>query len=56
MNKNNPFDFGIKELKRVLSKMDMPKSEKNKTIKLYKQRLYQRVEEVKGRMENAIKK
>lgn len=54
IQKNNPFDFGIKELKRVLSKMDMPKSEKNKTIKLYKQRLYQRVEEVKEKMEDKL--
>lgn len=46
-----PFDFGIKELKRVLDRMGMPKDEKNKTIKMYKERLYERVEEVKAKME-----
>ena len=47
----HPFDFGIKEFKRVLDRMDMPKAEKNKTIKMYKERLYERVEEVKEKME-----
>lgn len=31
--------------------MDMPKKERNKTIRLYKQRLYTRVDEVKAKME-----
>lgn len=48
--KRQPFNFGIKELKRVLSRMDMPKAEKNRTIRLYKERLYTRVEEVKEKM------
>lgn len=46
-----PFNFGIKELKRVLSRMDMPKAEKNRTIKMYKERLYTRVDEVRAKME-----
>ena len=50
----HPFDFGIKELKRVLDRMGMPKAEKNKTIRIYKERLYQRVEEVKEKMEKEI--
>lgn len=63
--KRQPFNFGIKELKRVLDRMDMPsgteshgnqtrgltRAEKNKTIKMYKERLYERVEEVKEKME-----
>ncbi len=50
-----PFNFGIKELKRVLDRMDMPKAEKNRTIKMYKERLYQRVEEVRAKMEEKLK-
>ena len=49
-----PFDFGVKELKRVLDRMDMPKAEKNRTIKMYKERLYARVEEVKEKMEKVV--
>ena len=45
--KRKPFNFGIKELKRVLDRMDMPKAEKNRTVKMYKERLNQREEEVK---------
>ena len=52
--KRQPFDFGIKELKRVLDRMDMPKAEKNKTIRIYKERLYQRVEEVKEKMKDVV--
>lgn len=52
--KRQPFNFGIKELKRVLSRMDMPKAEKNRTIRLYKERLYTRVEEVKTKMEEKL--
>lgn len=54
IRKRQPFNFGIKELKRVLSRMDMPKAEKNKTIRLYKERLYTRVEEVRGKMEKIV--
>ena len=49
-----PFDFGIKEFKRVLDRMGMPKAEKNRTIKMYKERLYARVEEVKEKMEKVV--
>jgi len=52
--KRKPFNFGIKELKRVLDRMDMPKAEKNRTIKMYKERLYARVEEVKEKMEKVV--
>ena len=52
--KRQPFDFGIKELKRVLDRMDMPRAEKNRTIKMYKERLYARVEEVKEKMEKVV--
>jgi hypothetical protein len=48
--RRQPFNFGIKELKRVLDRMDMPKAEKNRTIRLYKERLYTRVDEVKAKM------
>ena len=51
MPKRQPFDFGIKELKRVLDRMDMPKAERNRTIKMYKERIYTRVEEVKAKMQ-----
>ena len=49
-----PFDFGVKEFKRVLDRMGMPKAEKNRTIKMYKERLYQRVEEVKEKMKDVV--
>ena len=52
--KRQPFNFGIKELKRVLDRMDMPKAEKNRTIKMYKERLYQRVDEVRAKMEEKL--
>lgn len=54
IRKRQPFNFGIKELKRVLDRMDMPKAEKNRTIKMYKERLYARVEEVKAKMEKVV--
>ncbi len=52
IRKRQPFNFGIKELKRVLSRMDMPKAEKNRTIRMYKERLYTRVAEVKEKMKD----
>ena len=52
--KRQPFDFGIKELKRVLDRMGMPKAEKNKTIRIYKELLYARVEEVKEKMKDIV--
>ena len=54
IRKRQPFDFGIKKLKRVLDRMDMPKAEKNRTIKMYKERLYARVEEVKEKMKDVV--
>lgn len=54
IRKREPFNFGIKELKRVLDRMDMPKAEKNKTIRMYKERLYTRVEEVKEKMSKVV--
>ena len=51
VRKRQPFNFGIKELKRVLDRMDMPKAEKNRTIRMYKERLYERVDEVKQKMD-----
>lgn len=53
-NGRAPFDFGIKELKRVLSRLDIPKAKKNKLIKLYKERLYSRIVEVKDKMEKEL--
>lgn len=49
-----PFSFGIKEFKRVLDRMGMPRAEKNRTIKMYKERLYQRVDEVKEKMKDVV--
>ena len=54
IRKRQPFNFGVKELKRVLDRMDMPKAEKNRTIKMYKERLYARVEEVKEKMKDVV--
>jgi hypothetical protein len=55
IRKRQPFNFGIKELKRVLDRMDMPKAEKNRTIRMYKERLYTRVDEVRAKMEEKLK-
>lgn len=55
VRRREPFNFGIKELKRVLDRMDMPKAEKNRTIKMYKERLYTRVDEVRAKMEEKLK-
>ena len=52
--KRQPFNFGIKELKRVLDRIDMPKAEKNRTIRMYKERLYTRVDEVRAKMEDKL--
>lgn len=48
------FNMGIKQLKRTLRNTGMPKSDINKTVKLYKQRLYKRVGEVKSKMEDKL--
>lgn len=55
IRRREPFNFGIKELKRVLDRMDMPKAERNRTIKMYKERLYTRVDEVRAKMEEKLK-
>lgn len=55
IRKRQPFNFGIKELKRVLDRMDMPKAEKNRTIRMYKERLYTRVDDVRAKMEEKLK-
>lgn len=55
IRRREPFNFGIKELKRVLDRMDMPKAEKNRTIRMYKERLYTRVDEVRAKMEEKLK-
>lgn len=53
--KRQPFDFGIKRLKRQLAEGGMSKSDINKVVKMYKQRLYERVEEVRAKMEKELK-
>ena len=45
-----PFDFKIKALKKQLTKGGMSKSEINKTVALYKHKVYTRVEEVREKM------
>lgn len=51
LTKPHPFDFGIKRLKKELAAGGMSKSDINKTVKLYKQKLYKRIEEVKAKMD-----
>lgn len=51
LTKPHPFDFGIKRLKRELAAGGMSKSDINKTVKLYKGKLYKRIEEVKAKMD-----
>lgn len=53
--KRQPFDFKIKELKRYLKAGGMGKHEMNATVKLYKQRVYDKVAEVKTKMEAEFK-
>lgn len=49
-----PFDFKIKELKRYLKVGGMDKHKINATVKLYKQKVYDRVAEVKAKMEKEL--
>lgn len=49
-----PFDFGIKRLKKSLKAAGMSKSDVNKAVKMYKFKLYTRVEEVKAKMEKEM--
>lgn len=52
--KRQPFNFGIKSLKKQLAAGGMSKSDINKTVKLYKERLYTRVAEVRAKMEKEL--
>lgn len=54
VTKRQPFAFGIKELKRTLDQAGIPKKERNATIKMYKNKLYTRVDEVKAKMEKEL--
>jgi len=46
--KQMPFDMGIKKFKRLLDENpNLSKADKNKAIKAYKQRVYERVDEIK---------
>lgn len=49
-----PFDFKIKALKRQLKAAGMPKKQLNQTVALYKKKVYDRVAEVKEKMEKEI--
>lgn len=46
-----PFDFKIKALKRQLALGGMSKHDINKTVALYKHKVYDKVTEVKAKME-----
>ena len=48
--KNLPFDAGIKEFKRELLKTALSKSDRNKAVKQYKERVYSKVEEIKEKI------
>lgn len=54
MVKQPPFDFGIKRLKKYLKDAGMPKKQANETLRLYKERVYTKVEEVKAKMEEEL--
>ena len=49
-----PFDFKIKALKQYLKAGGMDKHKINKTVKLYKERVYAKVAEVKAKMEKEL--
>ena len=53
-SKRQPFDFKIKELKRYLKAGGMGKHEINETVALYKKRVYDKVAEVKAKMEKEL--
>ena len=46
-----PFNFGIKRFKRDLAAAGAPKAYINRASKIYKEKVYVRVEEVKAKME-----
>ena len=50
-----PYDFGIKALKRQLLQGGMGKHEINKTVALYKQKVEDKIAEVKAKMEAELK-
>jgi len=52
--RRQPFDFGIKRLKKSLRDAGMPKKQINEAVKMYKFKLYTRVEEVKAKMEKEL--
>ena len=54
VRKQQPFDFGIKSLKKQLAAGGMSKRDINKTVKMYKERLYTRVAEVREKMEKEL--
>ena len=50
-----PFDMGIKEFKKMVrSNPNLTKGEKNQAIKAYKERVYERVAEIKEKF-NEVK-
>ena len=50
-DKQPPFDFKIKQLKRHLKAAGMKKSDINKVVAQYKNKVYTKVAEVKAKME-----
>ena len=53
--KRQPYNFGIKALKRQLIQGGMSKHEINETVALYKQKVEDRIAEVKAKMEAEFK-
>lgn len=53
--KRHPFDFGIRKFKEQLREAGMPKSQVNEAVRLYKKKVYDKVAEVKARMEAELK-
>lgn len=51
-----PFNVGIKAFKRLLKESSLSKSDKNKAVKMYKQRIAARMIEVKRQFDEAIEK
>ena len=52
--KPQPFDFGIKKFKRQLREAGASRSYVNRAAKLYKEKVYERVAEVKAKMEKEM--
>lgn len=53
---NRPYNMGIKEFKRFLSNTQLSKSDKNKAIRTYKQRIAERLVKVAAQFQEAIEK